>query len=127
MKTLKILLVDDSQIMRESLKQFIEGIENVKVVGECSDGNQVLEKLKQIEVDLVFSDVTMKDVGGFDTTKIIKKYNKEIRVVLFSLLTFDVVEKRMKECGADGFISKVGITMELVMNEFEKIPGFKAE
>jgi DNA-binding NarL/FixJ family response regulator len=127
MNAVKILLVDDSLVMRESLKIFLEGINNVQVVAECSDGNQVLEKLKQIKVDLVFSDVMMEDVGGFDTSRLVKEYNKEIKVILFSFLAYETVEERVKECGADGFVSKVGVTYEMITTELEKIPGFKVE
>ena len=127
MNAVKILLVDDSPVMRKALKIFLDGIDNVQVVGECSDGNQVLEKLKQTKVDLVFSDVMMEDVGGFETVGIVKGYNKEIKVILFSFLAYETVEQRMKECGADGFVSKVGVTFEMIIKELEKIPGFKVE
>jgi DNA-binding NarL/FixJ family response regulator len=127
MNAAKILLVDDSRVMRESLKFFLERMDNIQVVGECSDGNQVLEKLQQTKVDLVFSDVMMKDVGGYDAARLVKKYNKEIKVIFFSFLSYKDVEQRMKECGADGFISKVGVTREMIIKELEKIPGFKVE
>ena len=127
MKKLKILLVDDNIVFRDSLRGLLEKIDNVKVVAECSDGNQVIEKLKQTRVDLIFSDVMMQDVGGYETARLVKEYDSDIIVILFSFLDDFAVELRMKECGADGFISKVGVSHEMIAKELEKVPGFKVE
>jgi DNA-binding NarL/FixJ family response regulator len=127
MKSIKILLVDDSAVMREALRLLLERMAHVTVVGECTAGNQVLDRLKQTEIDLVFMDVMMKKVGGYEAARIIKQYNKHIKVIFFSFLDLNAIGQRANECGADGFVSKVGVTKEMIINELEKITGFKVE
>jgi DNA-binding NarL/FixJ family response regulator len=127
MKTIKILLVDDSSLVRDSLRAFLDRISNVIIVGECSDGDEVLDKLKENKIDLVFMDIMMKNIGGFEAAGIVKDYDEEIKVIFFSFMDYWAVKRRMKDYHIDGFISKIGVTEKMILKELKKVPGFKIE
>jgi DNA-binding NarL/FixJ family response regulator len=127
MKSTRVLLVDNSSLMRESFKSFLGHLPKLNIVGECSDGDQVIDKLKQLEVDLIFMDINMDHIDGFSTTRLVKAFNKNIKVIFFSMLAYDEIEKEVVECGADGYIPKMGVTHEILMKELEKVIGFQAD
>ena len=60
------LLVDDEPFARESLKIFLAEHEGFRVVGECSDGLQAIQAINQHKPDLVFLDVQMPELNGFE-------------------------------------------------------------
>ena len=122
-KPINILLVDDNVIIRKSFKQTLSNISNIKIVGECSDGREVIPFLQANEIDVVFMDVIMKFMDGFETTEIVKKHYSNIKVIGFSSSNYFSSISKMKKSGADGFISKFDATEELIIFELKKVMG----
>jgi two-component system, LytTR family, response regulator len=79
---IKTLLVDDEPFARESLKIFLGGHEAFRVIGECSDGLQAIQAINQHKPDLVFLDVQMPEVNGFEVLNEIETDNPP--VVIFA-------------------------------------------
>lgn len=123
MKTIKILLVDDNDFIRKSIKSLFLTITNLKVVGESSDGVEVLPFLKKNIVDVVFVDIIMRKMDGFETTRRIKNTFPNIKVIAFTCADHTLFVNKMKECGADGFVSKFDANKELVISELKRV-GF---
>ncbi len=123
MKSLRILLVDDNVAIRTSFKKLLNNISNLNTVGECSDGAEVIPFLKSNEVDVIFMDIIMKVMDGFETTKKVKNNHPSIKIIGFSSSEFVTNITKMKDCGADGFISKFDATEELIMLELNKVMG----
>ncbi|MCO6500867.1 MAG: response regulator transcription factor [Vicingus serpentipes] len=120
-KTIDVLIVDDNSSIRSSFRVFLNNIPNINIVGECSDGGEVIPFLEKNKVDIVFIDVIMKFIDGFEATENIKKYYPHIKVIAFSSLDHYSFRKRMKESGADGFISKFDVNEEQIVSELKKI------
>ena len=120
---LKILIVDDHNTMREALTTWFDHF-NIKVVGLCSDGDQVLPFLENNQVDTIIMDVNMPNMDGFMATKLVKDSYPEIRVFGLSSHDESFVEKKMMRNGADNFFLKteVGKLMSVITsNEFENL------
>ena len=60
------LIVDDEKLARELLREYIEGFPELQVVGECDKGTEAVEKINKLQPDIVFLDVQMPGMNGFD-------------------------------------------------------------
>lgn len=102
----KVLLVDDLLLVRETLKQVLTDIDFIEVVGECSDGNEVVGFLDKHEVDVILMDINMKYVDGIEATTQVKDKHPSVKVVAFSMNDEDTFEKAMLKAGASAYLTK---------------------
>lgn len=88
---LRILIVDDSALMRRMLRELLEGDPEVCVVGEAADGRAALAKVAELRPDLITLDVRMPEMDGVETTRQIMAYHPTpILVLTASLSSYDV-------------------------------------
>ena len=121
MNPIKILLVDDNALLRESFKRTLNNIDITRVVGECSDGNEVIPFLELNKVDVIFMDGIMKHMDGIAATRIVKENYPGIKVIGFSSADHTLLFKAMQKSGVDGFISKFDVNRKLVIEELKKV------
>lgn len=69
MEEIRVIIVDDEPLAREGLRMRLEGETDVKVIGECSNGREAIAAIERDRPDLVFLDVQMPRLGGFDVVK----------------------------------------------------------
>lgn len=89
------LIVDDEKLARKRVLQLLESVSKIKVIGECSNGKTAIETINQKHPDLVFLDINMKDMNGFDVLRNINVSPKPIVVFVtaydnYALKAFDV-------------------------------------
>ena len=60
------LIVDDEKLARDLLREYLEGFPEIEILGECSQGNEAVEKIEKLKPDLLFLDVQMPGMTGFD-------------------------------------------------------------
>jgi DNA-binding NarL/FixJ family response regulator len=103
---LRILLVDDQQLMREGLRILLELEPDLKVVGEAEDGQQALEAYAELQPDVVLMDVRMAGMDGVEATWRLRERWPEARVII--LTTFDDNEYVFEglRAGAQGYLLK---------------------
>ena len=111
MKRIKVLLVDDSSVYRMAIKQNLNSFKEIEIVGECVDGSLVLDFLERHLVDVVLMDVSMKNVGGIEATKLVKYNHPEIKVIALSSHG-EPYSTQMFEAGASSFLSKWEATLK---------------
>jgi len=114
MRQIKILLVDDHQIIIDGIKSLLNNVENVKVAGEANNGMEALNTLKVLTVDIVLMDIDMPVMNGIDTAKHIKKKFKETKVIILSMHLEGAMIKSLVEIGADGYLLKNSNKEELL-------------
>ena len=83
----KIMIADDQQLIRESLKIILDSDPDFEVVKVVGSGQEVLDSLKTESVDIILMDVRMPNMSGVDCTRIVKKEYPDIKVII--LTTFD--------------------------------------
>ena len=66
---IRVLLVDDQQLVREGLRRILHPEEGFEIAGECGDGGEVAEAVARLHPDLVVMDVRMKEVDGVEATR----------------------------------------------------------
>ena len=121
MKPIRVLLVDDNVIIRKSFILLLSKIAHVNVVGECSDGVEVIPFIKHHQVDVIFMDINMKLMDGYEATKLVKQYSPDIKVIGFSSQDYMSTIDKMITSGADGFISKYNAEKLLIIAELDRV------
>ncbi|RQO80058.1 DNA-binding response regulator [Pedobacter sp. KBW01] len=104
---INIILADDYNIIRASLKALIEKYEGIKVIAEVSDGLAVLDLLeKGIKADIVLSDIVMPKLDGIALTNTIKTKGYPVKVVVLSILDDEKYASNAFTSGASAYLSK---------------------
>lgn len=79
---IKVLIVDDSYLIRQSLKKLLPVCGNIEIIGECQDGSEVLEFLYNHWVDTIILDYHMPKMNGKETAQLVKEYFNHIQIIL---------------------------------------------
>ena len=101
----RILVVDDAAFMRMMIKDILTK-NGYDVVGEASDGQQAVEKYKELHPDLVTMDITMPEMDGITALKEIKKINPGSKVIMCSAMGQQAMVIDAIQAGAKDFIVK---------------------
>jgi DNA-binding NarL/FixJ family response regulator len=102
----RVLLVDDHIMVREVLHTIVNGYSGLSVVGEAVNGLGAIAVAAAIKPDVILMDVNMPMMNGIEATKHIKAAQPAIIVIGLSINNCSEVVERMKEAGADAFLSK---------------------
>ncbi|MGE5372655.1 MAG: response regulator transcription factor [Solirubrobacterales bacterium] len=102
----KILICDDSLMIRTQLRDFINKLEGGYEVIEAADGNAAVEMFTANTPDLVFLDVVMPGRGGLECLRLMKEANAATPVVMLSSVGAKHVLKEALEAGASDFVQK---------------------
>jgi len=104
---IRILIADDHKMMVEGLVTIISSVPEFEVVGNVSDGEEVLRFLRLKETDLVIMDVSMPELDGLLTTKKLKEiYGNKVKVLILTMHDMEGFIKEAIEAGTDGYILK---------------------
>lgn len=112
---IKILIVDDHQLVREGIKRILEEEKDFQVVGTAADGKSAIEMAKSTHPDVVLLDVAMPDMDGVEVTKrLLKKGVKtSLRVIILTMYADEHYAARLLRMGATGYIVKDSAPAEL--------------
>lgn len=103
---MKIMIVDDDSLIRDSLKVLLELEDDIDVVGTASNGKEAYEMLNKINPEIVLMDIRMPVIDGVIGTKLIKQKNQNIKVVILTTFKDDEYIKEAIKNGAEGYILK---------------------
>ena len=106
---MKLLLVDDDEAARLSLRQAIELKTTFEVVGEASDGLEALRLVQELEVDIVLMDVRMPVMDGAQATTLIKQYKPDVYILAISESADPAAVSGMLRAGASGYVLKAAL------------------
>ncbi len=112
---IKVIIVDDHQILIDSLKTLLETVSEIEVIGEANNGKEAIDLLNKIKADVVLMDIDMPILNGLETTKIISKLFTNTKVLALTSLSEKAVVNEMIALGASGYILK-NITKEILVN-----------
>lgn len=114
MQEIKVLIVDDHAIVREGLRAIMESHPEIKVVGEATDGEAALIKVKESGPDVVLMDITMPRMNGLEATRRIKQADPDTKILVLTMHEEDDYFFKILEAGASGYFVKGGSSQELL-------------
>ncbi len=114
MKEIRVLLVDDHQLITDGLKSLLEDVKGIRVVGSATNGKEALELLKILEIHLVLMDVDMPVMNGLDAAKVMKVTHGSIKVIILSMHGEQSLVRELVGMGVDGYLLKNTTKDELV-------------
>ena len=115
MKTTRILLADDHEIIRRGLRAILETDETFEIAGEAVDGQDAIEKAARLKPDVVVLDISMPGVDGFEATRRIVRDTPNIKVLVLTVHDSDTVATRTLQAGARGYVLKSDAGSELLV------------
>jgi CheY-like chemotaxis protein len=117
--THSILIVDDSQAVRESLGWLLRDERNMKVAAETGSGREAIQLTVQLKPDLVILDIELPDMDGFSVTQQLKALPHPPIVVLLSIHGDATSQKRGVLAGCDAFLEK-GMNWPRLLERLQK-------
>ena len=111
--TCNLLLVDDHSLIRAGVRALVMDIPGYAVIGEASDGAQLLERFDALQPDIVLLDLSMKHTGGLDALKDLKRAYPKSKVLILSMHTDPELILCALESGAHGYLLKDTTANEL--------------
>jgi two-component system response regulator NreC len=114
-KNIRVMLVDDHEVIRFGLKSFLDTQDHIEVVAEAANGEEAIEKVQKINPDVVLMDITMPVMNGMTATQHLKKVCPKCQVLTLTVHEDKEYFIQMLEAGAAGYITKQAASDELVM------------
>lgn len=111
---IKLMLVDDHEVVRTGLKAFLDGQEGMQVIAEAGSGEEAIQKVEMVDPDLVIMDITMPGMDGLEATRRLKALLPECCIIALTVHEDKQYFFEMLAAGASGYISKAAAADELV-------------
>jgi len=113
MKFYNILLADDHIIFRQGIKGLLTKKQGLNVIGEASDGKELLNLLKELSPDMVILDISIPEINGIDVANEIKKLYPDIKVLILTMHKNKEYLYHSISAGAQGYLLKEDSDIEL--------------
>lgn len=105
-KIIRVLLVDDHDMVRRGLATYLIVAQDIQVVGEASDGSEVLEICAKTKPDVILMDLVMPHIGGIEATRLVRQKFPEVQIVaLTSFYEKELVQESLR-AGAISYLLK---------------------
>lgn len=103
---MNILIADDHPLFRRGLCAYFEGIDGYSIAAQASNGEETVDCLKSLEIDIVLLDINLPVYDGFELLSIIRHEYKKIKVVILTMHDEVAYAKRAFDLGADAYLIK---------------------
>jgi two-component system response regulator NreC len=111
---IRLLLVDDHEVVRSGLRMLLESAGGVEIVGEAGTAREALEKVSEIRPDVVIMDIGLPDMTGIEAAREIKALRPETSIVALTIHEDQEYFFKMLEAGATGYVPKRAAPEELL-------------
>lgn len=114
MNKIRIMLADDHAILRTGLKLLLGSDAAMQVVGEASNGQELLRLLEQDAADVLILDLSMPGMSGLETLKEIKSRGYQTKILILTMHTDEHYVREAMQAGASGYLDKSAFDSELL-------------
>jgi len=111
---IRVLVVDDHDLVRTGITRMLADIEGLQVVGQAESGEESLLKARELKPDVVLMDVKMPGIGGLEATRKMMRSHPDIKVVAVTVCEEDPFPTRLLQAGAAGYMTKGAGLAEMV-------------
>jgi two-component system, NarL family, invasion response regulator UvrY len=112
---IKVLIVDDHQMVRFGTRRLLEDEPGLQIVGEASSGEEAIEAVDALNPQVVLMDVQMPGIGGLEATRRCLRIAPDVKVIALSMHDGEPFPSKLFEAGAKGYVSKRSDPEELIL------------
>lgn len=105
-KPIRILIADDHTIVRQGLARMLEEQEDLKVIGEATNGQDAVEKAMELKPDIAILDIAMPRMNGIEAAKRIRKRLPDTKIIILSMYSHEHYIDELLETGVSGYLLK---------------------
>ncbi len=116
MELIRVLLIDDHELVRSGIKALLEKSEDIRVVGEAGEGHEALECIKETNPDVVLLDISLPGLNGLEVAAKARKDSPRLRIVFLSMHSNEEYVLQAHKIGASGYVLKQSSTRELELS-----------
>jgi len=102
----RLLLVDDHDLVRAGMRRLLADASDMEVVGECASGEEAVKLARELKPDVILLDVSMPGMGGMETTRRILQVHPEARIIVVTVYVQEPWPSKMLGAGAAGYLTK---------------------
>ena len=110
---IKIFIVDDQYIIREGVKTLLSKINSIEIIGEAEDGESALQKIGDLQPDIVLLDINLPDIDGFNVAEKINYRFSHVKIIILSSNEEQSYVKKAISLGVKGYLSKNASSEEI--------------
>jgi len=122
MSSIRIILADDHHLFRDGIKALLTDEKEIEVVGEVSNGSELLKIIEQVETDIIISDITMPEMSGIEACSVISVKYPAVKFLVLSMHNDEEFIKGAIAAGARGYLPK-DISREELLDAIFSIYG----
>lgn len=111
---MRILIADDHAVVREGVRQLLDGQQGMEVVGEAQDGQEALEKAKSLRPDVTLIDIAMPRLSGLEAVRLIKQAVPDTRIVVLSMHKKEAYVHQVFAAGALAYVLKASPSSDVL-------------
>ena len=112
---IKVLLVDDHELVRIGISRLLENADGIEVVAEADSGESAIEQVRKLNPDVILMDVSMPGIGGLEATRRLSQTNPSIPIVIVTVHSEDPFPNSLLKAGAVGYLHKGCSVEEIVL------------
>lgn len=120
---IRVIIVDDHQMVRETWKMLLETHQNIRVVQECASGAEAIASAPALDPHVILMDINMAPVNGFEATRRILSVAPHIRIIGVSVNNQPGYARNMLQLGARGYVTKNSSREEMILAIEEVMKG----
>jgi DNA-binding NarL/FixJ family response regulator len=110
----RILIADDHPLIRMGMKSILDGNEKFKIISECSNGNEALDKCRELKPDIAILDIMMPGIKGLEVLKTLNREQSKIKTIILTGYKEDAYFDEAFDNDVTGYLLKECVEEELV-------------
>jgi DNA-binding NarL/FixJ family response regulator len=111
---IRVLLVDDHELVRTGISRMLGDVEGIKVIGQADSGEEAVRLSRELEPDVVLMDIKMPGIGGLEATRKMTRQQPEVKVIIVTVCEEEPFPSKLMDAGAAGYITKGAPLEEMV-------------
>ncbi len=114
MSKIRLLMVDDHEIVRAGLRMLLQSQPDIEIIAEADNGRDAITKARELTPDIVLMDISLPDIDGFEATRQIKRALPKTGILALTMHETDEYFFKMLNAGASGYVPKKAAPTDLV-------------
>jgi len=112
--TIRVLLVDDHELVRTGIRRLLEDFDGIEVMAEAENGEEAVSLVRKDKPDVILMDVNMPGIGGLEATRKLLQIHDDMKIIVVTIHVEEPFPTRLLKAGASGYLTKGCAISEIV-------------